>query len=106
METGAIVLLAYAAVMLLGGLMGYSKAGSRPSLVAGLVSAALLFVAFWIGRDDPGRGYGLGTIIALLLTAVFAVRFMKTRKAMPSGMLFAVSLAALLLLGSAWRGLL
>ena len=97
MTTGQIVLLAYAILMLGGGLMGY-RAGSRPSLVAGLASGVLLLAAWQLSRTWYEVGLGLGALLALALSVVFGMRLAKTRKLMPSGMLLAVSLIALAVL--------
>ena len=104
MGTGEIVLLVYALLMIAGGLMG-ARAGSRPSLIAGVGSGMFLLVAWWVARTNPRAGLGAGAAIAAVLAVVFAMRLAKTRKAMPSGALLALSvLAALLLAWSASRG--
>jgi uncharacterized membrane protein (UPF0136 family) len=47
---------------------------------------------------DLRFGLGMGIVIAALLCVVFGVRFLKTRKIMPSGMMLGVSILALVLL--------
>ena len=95
MELGQVVLLAYAALMLVGGFIGYATAQSKPSLFTGTLAAAALAGAWLWARTAPGSGYGLGAVIALALCLAFSVRFSKTGKFMPSGMLLLASLAAL-----------
>ncbi len=105
MNVGQVVLLVYALLMLVGGIMGYRAAGSVASLVTGLASAVLLGVAWAVSRAQPAAGFWTGAAVAAGLSALFAYRLMKTGKPMPSGGLLALSLLALLLLAwSAMRG--
>jgi uncharacterized membrane protein (UPF0136 family) len=89
-----ILILVYGTFILAGGLIGYWKAGSKASLIAGVVSAAALAVAFWIGQSNGVVGLCIAAGVALLLSVVFLIRFLKTRAVMPSGMMLAVSVAA------------
>ena len=51
----------YALVLLAGGAMGYAKAKSQSSLIAGVVSAALMFVAvLMMQQHHTRRGLILG----------------------------------------------
>ena len=98
MSLGQIVLLAYAILMIAGGVMGYATAGSKPSLFAGVGSGVVLIAAWILTRSSPTAGLWLGCVVALLLCVSFAMRLAKTAKFMPSGMLLVVSVAALVLL--------
>ncbi len=93
-----VVLLIYAALMLVGGFIGYRVAGSIASITSGSASAVLLFAAFITSRYRPAVGFGSGAGIALLLAAVFIVRLKKTGAFMPAGMLLAASIVAMLVL--------
>ena len=95
---GRIVLVIYAALVGAGGVMGFLKAKSRPSLIAGLASAALAMVALGVTFADPMVGFGLGAVLSALLLAMFAARYAKGRKFMPGGMMVLVSAATLALL--------
>jgi uncharacterized membrane protein (UPF0136 family) len=97
MNLGPTVLLVYGILMLLGGLMG-ARAGSRVSLIAGVVSGLLLVGAWWLSRTQPTAGLWAGTFITFALCASFAMRLYKTGRFMPSGALLTVSVVALLLL--------
>src|SRR5262245_60797777 len=89
------LILVFAIVMLGGGVMGYKTAGSRASLIAGTVSAALLAGAFLLARySNSAQGLLMATGISICLAIVFAIRLAKTRKLMPSGMLFLLSVLA------------
>jgi uncharacterized membrane protein (UPF0136 family) len=91
MTPGEIVLLAYAILMLLGGVMGY-RAGSRASLIAGSVSGLVLLFAWWVAQHHLAVGLWIGVVIGLVLSVVFGRRYARTRKMMPSGMLLGFSL--------------
>jgi len=92
-----VVLVVYALLMLVGGLIGYRAAGSRPSLISGVISAILLFAALGWTRISPHHGFLAAALIALLLTVVFALRLARTHSFMPSGLLLILSLAALVI---------
>lgn len=97
MHLGQVVLLVYALFILLGGFKGY-KAGSRASLTAAGVSAALLIVALVVSFLALGPGLWGGAVVSLALCVVFLLRFVKTRKLMPSGLLLGTSVVALVAL--------
>jgi len=93
---GQIVLGVYAILLAVGGVIGYTKAGSRPSLIAGLGSAAAALFALVLSFLSSVWGLGLGALLAILLAVFFGYRFaVKTRKFMPAGLLAVVSLIVL-----------
>jgi len=84
-----------------GGVMGFVKAKSRPSLVAGLASGALLFGAsglFCTGRTLGGAA--LGGLVSLALVGRFGPAFAKTKKVMPAGLVAGLGAAGVLLAGA------
>lgn len=89
---GQVALGVYAALLAAGGVIGYVKAGSRPSLIAGLASGvaalAILLISMWQTR----LGFGLGLALAAALVALFVLRYRKTGKFLPAGLLAAISL--------------
>jgi len=92
------ILGVYGILLMVGGLVGYLKAGSRPSLIAGPISGALALAAMVYAGRNPA-GVWLGFALAAAMLVVFAVRFAKGRKFMPSGLLALVSLGVLVALG-------
>ena len=88
---GQAGLAVYALLLGVGGMIGFVKAGSRPSLIAGLVSAALALVSLGL-TFLGGLGFWLGLVLAILMAVTFGIRLRKTGKFMPSGLLLAVSL--------------
>lgn len=80
-----------------GGVLGWRKAGSRASLVAGGGSGILLLSAagaLAAGATDSGLLLGGGT--SLLLAGRFVPAFLKKRKWMPQGLMAVLSAIATL----------
>jgi uncharacterized membrane protein (UPF0136 family) len=82
-----------------GGIMGYLKAQSKASLIAGILSGALLGAAYYVAGRNVAQGMIFGAVVCALLCIVFGIRFRKTKKFMPSGMLLVLCAAELGLLG-------
>lgn len=54
MNTGSIIVLVYAILVLAGGVFGFVKAASRPSLIGGGAGGLALLLAAWgLGRHQP-----------------------------------------------------
>ncbi|EKQ69487.1 small integral membrane protein [Leptolyngbyaceae cyanobacterium JSC-12] len=87
------VLLLYAVLVIAGGVMGYLKAQSQPSLISGLISGIALLIAWLIVLfQSYNAGMGLAICLAIALLIVFALRFWKTRKFMPAGLMASLSM--------------
>ena len=99
MLTAQITLLVYGALLLVGGVIGYVKGKSSKSFIAGLVGAVLSGVSHWLLGVDPRWGLGLGLGTTVLGSVVFILRYRKTRKVMPAGLMAILSLGAAVLLG-------
>ncbi|WCJ60510.1 TMEM14 family protein [Fontisphaera persica] len=88
-----IVLWVYVVLLVVGGLIGYLKAGSTMSLVTSTIFAiplalcALGVLPPWVGR-----------LLTAVLAGFFVFRVIKTGKFMPAGMMAIVSAIVLLLL--------
>jgi uncharacterized membrane protein (UPF0136 family) len=89
------VLWGYIVLLLVGGLIGFLKAGSKVSLISSSVFAALLVLTAVPGLFQPRMALGLSDIIMAVVLVVFALRLAKTKKFMPSGMLLLVTILAL-----------
>ncbi|MCB1126085.1 MAG: TMEM14 family protein [Verrucomicrobiae bacterium] len=88
------VLLVYIVLLLVGGYLGFAKAGSKVSLITSAVSAALLLL--FLFAPIPFAAEAIYVVLGLLLIA-FIMRLKKTRKFMPSGLLCALTAVTLLL---------
>ncbi len=90
--------IAYGILALVGGVMGYAKAKSKPSLISGIISSLLLFIAAAIAL----QGITIGPILARTVTGglivVFAIRLIKTGKFMPAGLMLAAGVCALIVM--------
>lgn len=71
--------------MLFGGVMGYAKAHSPKSLIAGIASALLIGVAFFLSRQQPKIGFGLAAAVAISLVVVFVRRIQELSAQTPPG---------------------
>ncbi|XP_018533126.1 transmembrane protein 14C isoform X1 [Lates calcarifer] len=81
----------YAALIASGGVIGYVKAGSVPSLAAGLLFGGLAGLgAYQISNDPNNVWVSLATSGAL--TGIMGKRFYGSRKLMPAGLIAGASL--------------
>jgi len=94
---GQVVLLAFAVILLIGGVFGY-RAGSKVSLIMGAGSGLLLLVAWFVTRTHMSLGLWIGVGVSLLLVVSFGMRVLKTGRFMPAGALLTVSVVSLGLL--------
>jgi uncharacterized membrane protein (UPF0136 family) len=91
-----ITLGIYAVLLGLGGVIGYLKARSRASLIAGSISSLVAVAALALSIAYKNLGVTLGLILSISLFILFGYRYaVKTRKFMPSGLLAVVSLVVL-----------
>jgi uncharacterized membrane protein (UPF0136 family) len=95
---GQIALGIYALLLAVGGVIGYVKAKSRPSLIAGLVSAGVAVASLAWSTRRPVPGFVLGIFLAAALFFLFQARYRKSGKFMPAGLLVVASVAVGLLL--------
>ena len=101
MQTTAIIVWAYGVLMAVGGVIGYLKVRSKASLISGVGFGLLLLASGYGVWQGSRESLVAATVIAALLVAIFAVRLAKTRRFMPAGVLAVLSLAALIVFGVA-----
>lgn len=87
------VLWVYIVLLIVGGLIGYFKANSKPSLIASVASAVALVLANVGFILAPNM---VDVILAILLV-IFTIRLTKTKKFMPSGLMLVLTIATLAL---------
>jgi uncharacterized membrane protein (UPF0136 family) len=96
-----VIVWVYGALVLFGGVMGWVKAQSKPSLISGIVfGVALIVVGVGVNQGRASDVWA-ATALACLLAVAMGVRFAKTKKFMPAGLitiLSAVVVVVLLLL--------
>jgi uncharacterized membrane protein (UPF0136 family) len=91
MTTARVLLWIYIALLMAGGLMGFIKAGSKASLIASSIFAAVLVV--FALNDAAFRYYW---IILFVLLLFFTKRYFKSKKFMPNGMMSVLTLVFLI----------
>ncbi|MEM4409168.1 MAG: TMEM14 family protein [Candidatus Caldarchaeum sp.] len=79
-----IALVIYALLLAVGGIYGYVKAQSVPSLIGSLAGAFLVLVGLGIASSNRIVGYTLVLIVSLGMTGFFVYRWMTTGNAMPA----------------------
>ncbi|KAK1413040.1 hypothetical protein QVD17_34749 [Tagetes erecta] len=84
--------LGYAALVGIGGLMGYLKSGSQKSLISGGVSAALLYYVYTQLPVNPVFASFVGFGLSAALLGVMGSRFKNSGKVFPAGVVSVVSL--------------
>jgi uncharacterized membrane protein (UPF0136 family) len=87
--------LLFAALLIVGGVLGYAQKNSLPSLLGGGVGGILALAAALLVGSRPTVGAILGLATALLIGVRFAVTFAKEPKVWPAGATLAASLVAL-----------
>src|SRR5690349_9586501 len=84
------ILWIYIVLLVIGGLIGFLKAKSRISLVSSIIFAVVLgFVAI----DNPKPVFSVEWSWGILsfLALIFFIRFLRTKKFMPAGMMLLVT---------------
>ncbi len=82
MSFPVLLLVVYGVILILGGLMGYLKAKSLPSLVAGAGCGiiALLLAYYYPWHFAPHAAL----LLSLFLIVIMGRRYLRTRKPMPA----------------------
>ncbi|HEY3129043.1 MAG TPA: TMEM14 family protein [Acidobacteriota bacterium] len=93
-----LVTAIFGAMVLGGGIFGYTKARSRISLLSGIACGGLLIYAAFLIRENRYSGVLVALTVSVLLAAIFSLRWMKTKKFLPSGLLLILSLMELIVL--------
>ncbi len=93
-----IYLYIFGLLTIAGGVMGFVKARSNASLIAGGITGILLVVAgYLLGAGQVQGGLILGLVISLALAGQFVRKFIATKKFMPAGMMSFLSVIGLIL---------
>jgi uncharacterized membrane protein (UPF0136 family) len=90
----AWLVLIYGILVAVGGVMGYVKANSTASLIAGVLSGiALVGATVAMMKDAYSTGWWISLIVALLLLARFVIAALKDGfKMMPGGLVIILSI--------------
>lgn len=91
------VLLVYIVLLLVGGLIGYFKGKSAVSLVMSASFAAALIVCAVPGILPEAFAQNVANVLMAALLVVFGIRWAKTKKFMPAGLMLLLTIIALAL---------
>lgn len=97
----SLYLYAFGAITIAGGVVGFVKANSKASLIAGGASGLLLLVAGYLAGSGSKVGFALGLIVSFALAGRFGMAFKKSGKFMPAGLILILAVAGLALSGFA-----
>ena len=101
-----VFLLAYAVLLEAGGVIGWKKAGSRASLVAGLASGLLLTIAAVVGLKSPEVGASIALLVCILLLGRFLPAALRKQRLFPDWIVAGMAVVGIGLSGARLAGML
>jgi uncharacterized membrane protein (UPF0136 family) len=102
MDATKLYFLVFGALTIVGGIIGYVKAGSLPSIIAGAITGVLLLVAGLLLPEHRAAGIATAFVVSFVLAAQFVPKFIRTGKMMPAGMMSILSVIGLIVAIVAW----
>ena len=97
-----IYFIIFGLLTIVGGVIGYVKAGSMASIVAGAISGIALIVAAWLLPGNVALGLIIAGVVSIALAGRFIPAFMKTGKVMPAGLMAVLSAIGVVMAIVAW----
>ena len=97
-----IYFIIFGLLTILGGVIGYVKAGSTASIIAGSISGILLLIAAWLLPGNLALGLALAGVISIALAGRFIPAFIKTGHLMPAGLMSVLSVIGVIMAIVAW----
>lgn len=97
-----IYFIGFGLLTITGGVMGYIKARSVVSLIAGAISGVLLLIAAFLLPTHAGAGLILGGLVSLLLIGYFLPAYCRSRQMTPAGMMSILSILGVVFAILAW----
>ena len=102
MDATKLYFLIFGALTIIGGIIGYVKAGSLPSIIAGSITGVLLLIGGSLLSSHRLIGLATAFVVSVLLAAQFVPKFIRTRKVMPAGMMSILSVIGIVLAIVGW----
>lgn len=102
MDATSIYFLIFGGLTIVGGVIGYVKAGSLPSIIAGAITGVLLLVAGWILPTQRTTGLAIALVVSILLAVQFVPKLLRTGKMMPAGLMSVLSVIGIVVAIVAW----
>ena len=97
-----IYFIVFGLLTIVGGVIGFVKAGSTASIIAGSVSGILLIVAAYLLSGQLSLGLAIAGIVSILLAGRFIPAFLKTGQMMPAGLMSVLSVIGVIMAIVAW----
>lgn len=97
-----IYFIIFGLLTIAGGVIGYVKAGSTASIIAGSISGVALLVAAFLASNNPVVGLIIALLVSVLLAGRFVPAFLKTGHVMPAGMMSVLSVIGIIMAIVAW----
>jgi len=97
-----IYFIVFGLLTIVGGVIGYAKAGSTISLIAGSICGILLLLAAYLLPGNLVVGLALAAVVSIALAGKFLPAFIKTGQMMPAGMMSVLSVIGLIMAIVAW----
>src|SRR6267143_1988517 len=102
MDATKLYFLIFGALTIIGGIIGYVKAGSVPSIIAGAITGVLLLIAGALLPEHRAAGLATAFFVSLLLAVQFVPKFIRTGKVMPAGLMSILSVIGIVVAIVAW----
>jgi uncharacterized membrane protein (UPF0136 family) len=102
MQATKIYFIIFGLLTIAGGVVGYVKAGSLPSIIAGSITGVLLLVAAFVMPEHRVAGIATALIVSLLLAAYFGRKYLSTGAVMPAGIMSVLSILGIIAAIVAW----
>jgi uncharacterized membrane protein (UPF0136 family) len=97
-----IYFIIFGVLTIVGGVIGYMKAGSAASIIAGAISGLALLLAAYLLPGNAPLGLGIAGIVSIALAVKFIPAFMNTGKVMPVGLMSVLSVIGVIMAIVAW----
>ena len=97
-----IYFIIFGLLTIVGGVIGYVKAGSTASIVAGAISGIALIVAAYLLPGNVALSLIIAGVVSIALAGRFIPAFIKTGKVMPAGLMAILSVIGVIVAIVAW----
>jgi uncharacterized membrane protein (UPF0136 family) len=97
-----IYFIIFGALTIIGGVIGYVKASSTASIIAGSIAGILLLIAAWLIPGNLVPGLVLALVISIALAGRFVPAFIRTGHLMPAGLMSILSVIGIIVALVTW----
>lgn len=107
-ETGRMIgpakiyFIVFGLLTIVGGVMGYARAGSMASIIAGSISGILLLLAAFLLPGNAAAGLAIGLVVSIALAGKFVPALLNTGQVMPAGLMSVLSVIGVIVAIVAW----